>query len=1038
MHIALFFILSFLTGAPDQEIPAFSRTIKFESTGIESGLSQSAVNVIFQDSKGYMWFGTRDGVDKYDGYTFKNFGQYSEGGIRLAGNITNDIIETGGDTIWVANQGGLTKIDCASRVSKTYFNDPLDNRTLPGNDCRVLLHVPDENRLWIGTDNGLCHLDLETERITRISLREGIPEGCYVRELAWIHDSLWVFSARQGIFILRKDAAVFQLYEHPGLAGKTVFKVAEDGQFLYFGCRYNQIVRLNKRTSVHQEFRVESQPGSSIAGFSQDGIGRLWVASSDGTLAIFDKATGSLRLLRETFRGIDSSRSIPLKCIYTDSGGIVWIGSNGYGLFSYSPYRNKFTLYGNSGDAAIRLVGNYVYSVLPDKEFVWIGTTEAGLERFDRKSGNSTRVPLPSSRGDKRFGSSTLFSDPSGNIWFLPDFNTAFCVDRATMRFRQYPLNQLITAVCFLKSGEIVTGGGSSKLIIYKSAGELFDHDEAEVTMSPLGGITSICESEPGEVWIGTSTGLVIWNRMEMGFRVIRHAPGKKGSLPNNSIKKIIRLKNGNMALATMGGLAIYDQELDAFNVINRLDGLPNDVIYSVEETEEGQLWVSTNKGLASYDQETGRINTYSLKDGLQSDEFNTLASGISRDGELFFGGVNGLNSFFPDQLVSNKVPPAIDITAVRVMGRDVMAECDQQGRDTITTDYSNNFFSFDFAALDFSNPRRNSYRYRLRGIDDSFRELGTKHTLSLELPPGQYLLEVAGSNSDGIWSINNRQMNIVVTPPFWQTMPFITGVSILVLAMAATGIYLNARRNAMEEARLKREIHMTTRELEEANKELASFNYMVSHDLQSPLMNLSHYAQLARENLEPGVSKENSELFTKMHQVIQKMRRLVRDLLHLSRSGSVELSTRPVNVYMICLEIIGQLREEFPRASIAFTGEKDLTLSADRDLLTIALQNVLNNAVKFAPDSSAIVINMVQSERDTIRIEDNGRTIPRDHRASIFKPFNRGEMESGIDGSGIGLAIVKRVIERHGGRVWIEESRLGGTAIVFTIPQST
>jgi signal transduction histidine kinase len=451
-------------------------------------------------------------------------------------------------------------------------------------------------------------------------------------------------------------------------------------------------------------------------------------------------------------------------------------------------------------------------------------------------------------------------------------------------------------------------------------------------------------------------------------------------------------------------------------------------------------LWLGTNKGLVRLNPDTADIRSYTVEDGLQSNEFNTRASFQDSEGKMYIGGVNGVNAFYPDRLIQNSFPPKVQITSVQVMAKDYSKFYTGMENPTLETYYPDNYLRIGFSALDFTNPTQNSYKYRIKGLQDTFLDLGTNHSINLELPPGDYLLEVAASNNDGIWSAENAMLRIIVHPEFWQTPLFIVSLAGLVILIVAGSVLLHLRNGKLRQIQLSKEVDLKTRELAAANRELESFNYMVSHDLQSPLMNMGHYIQLLWESQSPEKQEENTQIFNRITFLSRRMKGLIRDLLYFSRSGSSSIKSEECNLYILCLESVDELREE-TGFQIQFTGNSNTIVYGDCELLKIAIKNIMQNSVKFAPEKENIQLDFsleIENDVQVYRLSDNGKIIADDLREDIFKPFYRGDDQHAVEGTGIGLAIVRRIFERHGGKVWIENSSSGGTTIAFTMPKNS
>jgi two-component system sensor histidine kinase ChiS len=1032
-------LITFITTVNSDLDTIYPGGIRFQHIGIEEGLSQSAVRCVFQDSQGFLWFGTSDGLNKYDGYTFKQFTVVPGEDDSIAGKVVFDIIEDHDKSLWVATNNGVTRFNTVNGSATNYYHDPLDEKTISSSNCHNIL-LDSRNRLWIATSRGLSLYDRSNDSFKRIPLSSQSEQPYGNFRVFEVENMIWALNYYGELSRFNSENMVMELFDYPALDGRKPTFIYEDFENIIFGCRGNDIVTIEKASASITVHDIPGVEYSRIAAITKDQIGRYWAAATDGSVLYLKNSESDFKIVGTPQNSVRSDRTIALTNLFIDRSGVIWITTNGNGLYSYSPYRNKFLLFNNTSNANIRTNGYYIYSILKEGDYLWLGCGMNGLERVNLATGESESIPLLQGRGEPNYSYSSLFMDDRGFIWFLPAFNTSYRINKKTLSIKAFPTEKLFSCFYQASSGEILACRADGVIEIFDSVKTLLIKRPVESKRMPLKQLTTIAETDSGLFWIGTVDGLIRWDRSEQQMKVYRHHPEEENALPNNNIKKILVLRNGGVAFATMGGLAFYNEETDDFTSYTVADGLPNDSIYSLEEDNSGLLWLSTNKGLICFSPSDTSITLFRQGDGLQSNEFNSNSSFLSDDGQLFFGGINGVSAFYPDKLIFNNSSPQIAYTSIELMGKEVTFDVASADIPLIETDYRKNYFSFRFAALDFTNPSQNQYKYRIEGINDSYQSLGTERSLNIELSPGNYLLQVAGTNSDGIWSENDAMLRIIVHPPFWENPVFIT-MAILFLAglVALVFLYNNYQSKRMQQI-LETEVAAKTRALENTNRELESFNYMVSHDLQSPLMNLSHYVQLIRENLSDSDDSSNKKALEKISSIILRTRRLIRDLLYFSRSNTMHIDRSATSLSIICLECVNEARESNPASTIKFEGQRDIMVHADADLLKIAVKNIINNSVKFAPDPQNINISLKESAEDgctVFRISDNGRTIPESNGRELFKPFRRGADSRQIPGTGIGLAIVERVIERHNGSVWLEKTPGGGVTVAFKLGET-
>ncbi|MDY7077527.1 MAG: two-component regulator propeller domain-containing protein [Chloroflexota bacterium] len=823
-----------------------SDDIKFERISVEQGLSQSTVNCIIQDSQGFLWFGTRDGLNKYDGYGFTVYRHNPDNPDSLSHNVIRSIHEDQSGILWIGTDGGgLDKFDRKTERFIHYRNDPKDFHSL-SYDTVTSIYQDREGVLWVGTWVGLDRFDAESEQFTRYRPRRKSKNTVNI-----IYEDragmLWVGTSG-GLAGFNRDKEKFTHYQNisydpRSLSNNVVRSIYQDQEgVLWIGTEGGGINRFDRENEQFTRYLID--PGD-IEGFAyndvvsvyEDRAGVLWIGTEGGGLYQFDREQERFIGYQTDPNHSNSLSSNYIRSIYQDQQGILWIGTWDGGINKYDRGKEKFVHYQNDPNDSNSLNHNRVLSVYEDREgALWIGTDGKGLDRFDREKGRFTHYQHIA---DDPYSLSndyviSIYEDREGVLWIGTIGGGLNRFDREKEEFIHYQnvYNELASL-----SGNVVKSihqDRTGTLWIGTLGGGLnrFDRETEEFTRyqhafyNPRSlssdYITFIHEDREGVLWIGTwGGGLDRFDRENERFIHYQNDPGDPHSLSDKAVFSICEDRSGVLWIGTEGGgLNRFDRATETFTHYDERDGLPSDTVSGILEDERGFLWLSTRRGLSRFDPQTEEFKNYSVSDGLQGYEFSSACC-KNRGGEMFFGGINGLNAFYPEDLKDNLYVPHVALTRLTQGGEDVNVGQAVESIEEVTFHWPNNFFEFEFAALNYSQPERNQYAYMLEEFDDDWIYVGTrrfgKYT---NLPGGTYTLRLKGSNNDGFWNEEGASVNITIVPPFWATWWF-RGLAGLVLVGSAIGGYrLRVRRVEVRNRELKDQVMERTHALEERTRE--------------------------------------------------------------------------------------------------------------------------------------------------------------------------------------------------------------------------
>ncbi len=817
---------------------------RFERISVENGLSQSWVRAILQDPQGYLWIGTEDGLNRYDGYEFKVFKHDLDDPGSLADSNITALLVDDANRLWVGTLNGLDRYDPGSGDFIHYRTQSGDERSLGGMEISSL-YQDRQGVLWVGTeDGGLNRYDAANDNFIRYQHDPSRPESLSDNNvLSVIEDHegiLWIGTASGGLNAFDRQSGVFQHFranagDPSSLSSDAVRCVFEDSQGnLWVGTETGGLNLFKRETQTFTHYRNQTGDPYSLSSdevrvIYEDRSGTLWIGTKAGINRLEHK-TGRFSHYRYDSSDIYSVSSDSIWAFYQDRGGILWIGTGGGGLSKYAGSIQKFQLYQHRPNQTATLSDSDVLSITTDMYgYLWVGTHFGGLNRLDR-TGSTVRVyrhdPLvPDSIGGDEVRA--LLVDRSGRLWvglnrggldYFEPFSNRFVHLRNSPEDPSSLAEDRVTVLFEDRDGYLWVGLWTMGMDRYDPESGTFthiQHDPSNPNSLVDNRVRAIYQDREGLFWIGTYGGFSIWDPAQNQFTNFKNDPDDPDSLSSDIVRAFYEDEYGDMWIATYGGgLNHFSRKLQTFKRYTIKHGLPNNSLYGILADDRGHLWISTNSGLTRFDPRRETFRNYSAKDGLQGDEFNGGAFYRSPQGEMFFGGINGLNSFFPDEVLDNPNVPPVVVTAFRKF--NTVVKTDIQPGETIELSYSDNFISFDFAALDYAAPQRNQYAYMLEGFDRQWISAGSRRYVSYtNLRGGDYVFHVRGSNSDGIWNVEGFSVNIHITPPFWETWWFFGAVAVLLAGLVFGGYRMRVEDIKERNRTLEVQVRQRTRELE-------------------------------------------------------------------------------------------------------------------------------------------------------------------------------------------------------------------------------
>lgn len=850
--------------------------LRFEHISWEEGLSQVSGNAIIQDSRGFMWFGTEDGLNRYNGYDFTVYRHIADDTASLSSNQITHLFEDSQGILWIGTKMGLNSFDRKTERFTAYNHSPGNKKSLSNN---LITGICEDARgnLWISTGDGLNKFDRESENFTGFKYSPadttGLRNNLIISLAADKKGSLWIGTGKG---VKRFDISREKFSPYPqngddkkGLNQSRVTTLFINSQGTIWMGTDNGLYSLtpDSHTLNRHIFNTETLNGveNQIFSIGQDQSGLLWIGTNGGGLTIFDPVKHTFtQHVQETENPYSISDNTIVE-IFTDRQGILWLGTQSSGINKLNTKVQKFRTYQQIPKSSNSLLGNNIWGVLTDRSgLLWIAT-DMGLNSYDEQKNKWTHYTGPKNpdEGLSSKAALSVFEDSEGILWIGTAGGGLNSLDKASGKFTHYlPDPAVPESIGYHSIWEITEdtegflwiatlGGGLSKFDKVSGKFTNYTHEPSNSKSLNNTAIWSVHLDKAGILWLGTNGGgLNRFDKETGAFTHYMHDSEAKNSLSSNYIYSILEDRHGFLWIGTNGGgLNKFDKRSGTFKRYQEQDGLINNVVYAILEDNNGHLWLSTNKGLSRFNPHTEVFRNYDARDGLQSNEFNVGAFHKNENGTLFFGGINGLNAFHPDSIKDNSTVPPVLITDFQIfnkavpIGEDSPLQKHISETDEISLSYTQSVFSFEFVALNYVSPEKNQYAYMLEGFDKDWYPVGNRRFATYtNIPPGRYTFRVKASNNDGIWNDEGASIGLTIVPPFWQTTWFYLFLFIFLILLVAGIFQLRLRSLKRARSLLKKQVSERTSELSQEKGRVQKQNVQlnsINEELKSTLENL-------------------------------------------------------------------------------------------------------------------------------------------------------------------------------------------------------
>lgn len=1019
---------------------AQSKNLIFNNINIEQGISQSTIEDIFQDSEGYIWLGTNDGLNRYNGYEFKIY-NYEEYQNSISHNGITDITEDKYGNIWVNTVSGVNKINKKTEKISNYTE--INGKIKEDSTTEII--VTKDNNILVGTYEGLNIYNAKEDRFDIIlEQKDGILSSCIYSIDEDINGNIWI-GTELGLNKLSKDFKVLETYTSESEI-YNIFCDDENG-FVWAGSDSSGLLKIDTKTKEVKQYinnieDLNSLPANQVGAIIRDSKGNLWVGTTNG-LARYNEKNDSFDVYKNKVYDKNSLVYNDVRSIIEDREGVLWVGT--YSGISIFDTESSIKYYNAGLDDGYLLSENMVHGIYEDDEgYLWVGSRTKGVNIIDRENNTSKSISMEHNNviQSNSINDITVYKD----FIFVATDAGVLKINKKENTIQNYNLEDGLIGenvkdifVCDKNYLWIGSTNGLNLLDIENDKIiDMTDYvDEGSY-------VRYVYQGQDGSYYIGflRDGGLGIIEPNSKETKYYKNIPNDKTSISSNRVRYINEDSKGNIWIGTSYGLNKYDPKTKVFKRYTTSDGIANNTIYGVLVDDNDNIWVSTNKGISQIDTKNNTVNNLSVTDGLQGNEFNGNAAFKSKSGELFFGGINGLNAFYPEDVNSINNKSKVIFDGFKVNDKDYL--------DINGLKFGNNTenIKIKFFTPVYSSNKNISYEYELIGSNSSKATTKENYVIYNDLLPGKYTFKVRAVDSRGDIS-DSETIEFSIKYPFWMSP-----IACFIYLVIAILFIIN---NKYKLKYLDRLVKSRTKELEEQmikNEELYNNNikieenktkYLVnlSHELRTPLNVISSTNQLLLE-----LSKKDNIKADKLAYYIDISERNCNRLLNLVNNilDNTKLQSKMYTLNLKEVDII-YLVEETSLTLIDYIKSKSIELIIDPEVeekiilcddyeIERCIVNLVSNAAKFTPEGGNITITIKDlDDKVMISVLDTGVGIEEKYHKTIFDRFNQVDNDESKGGSGLGLSITSKIVELHKGEIYVESKVGEGSNFVIILP---
>ena len=1028
-------------------------SFNFKNITIEDGLSQSTVETIYQDSKGYIWIGTNDGLDRYNGYEFKHYKHDKYDKNSIANNYIVDIIEDKNGYIWVSTIGGLSRINPDKDEIKNYYSKE-DSGNLSNSNLWQILCTKD-NRLIASTIDGLNVYDKNKDKFTRILYKEGELPSQYIYSLEEdINGHIWV-GTDNGLVELDKDLNIVKSYQD-AIEDSDVYNVYDDSKGNIWVCTLdNGLFKINLDDNSVENYKNNNSkisiPSNNVRDIISDSEGKLWIATDKG-LCTFDYEREEFITYNKKSYQSNSLIDDEIFCLLKDSSGLIWIGTYS-GISRFNPNSN-FTHFKLDPYEDNSISGNVIHGIYEDDDkTLWIGTNESGvniingesIKHLNKENSNIVSDLIEDITGFKNYifigtneGLSVLVkNDKTAKNYTITNYTTKDGL----------PSNK-IRSLFIDSKGYLWIGTNKGLAILDTNNNKIIDItyilDEMGVSDKF---IRAVYEDSKGNYYIGCflEGGLIKINPNTKEYKIYKNIENDDSSISNNSIRYINEDLYGNILVGTSHGINILNLSTDKFNHYTEKDGLINNTIYGILVDKNNGIWMSTNAGISKLSTEDATFKNFTITDGLQSNEFNGRACFKSKDGNMYFGGINGFNVFNSQDIELSTFEPKV------IFDNFEINDTNKKDISNIKFKSNENNIKINFFTNDYKNTKTTQYYYKLEGLENEWNMTNSNSLVFANLGSGDYTLKIKTITQHGVMS-DESSVHFTINPPIWRSNYAICIYLILIIISILRYMHkvntldrlVNERTNKLRKEMEKNEQLFKKVLSLEQNKN----NYFVnlSHELRTPLNVLSSINQLIKEFTKKDnfITPEKLSYYMGiMDRNCSRLLSLINNLIDHTKieNNSYIINKKDEDIVYLVEETVLDMKDYIEEKGLELIFDTDVeekVIRCDKVDIERCIINLVGNAVKFTHEGGLIEV-LLQDLDDKVKIivKDNGIGISEENQKIIFDRFNQVVDESSEQkgGSGLGLTITKQLITLHNGEIYVESEVGVGSEFIIILP---
>lgn len=1060
-----------------QQVIGQQKDYNFINFNTKNGLASNTINAILKDKYGFMWFGTENGLNKFDGLNFTLYRHRETDSSTIGRGTVMALQEDKDGNLWVG-----------TNITLSLYNRSLNNFT--NFDFSQLgwirsLRADYLGNIWVGTYTGLYYFNPKTRKViaykANLAQKDKLNSDVILCVFEDSKNNIWI-GTNGGLHLFNRKKGNFKRFLHQegdqlSISDNVVRTIAEDRNGnIWLGTDEGGLNVMELRTQTFKYFKhvttdVSSLSSNRVYKISFDTLGKLWIGTEEG-LNIFEPSNGKVLRIENSssskYSGIGSFIGHSTREIYLDKCGIAWISTLQNGVNKYDSNLAFFNHKQFNPLDANGLSAGVInaFEEGPSGE-IYIGTDGGGLNVFNKKTGLTKHFLLNGTNGKAK---TILALERLGNeLWVGTYLDGLYVINIGTNAVKNISIHKSKTDFSNIpinclkadKQGDIWIGTNGNGIYKYSIEENKMLHFSEVLSQKGIrnlslnGYITAIEEDKQGNLWFGANgSGLAKYNPQQNTLDILNHG---NSNLPIDRVLSIYCDKLGQIWVGVLGGgLSLYDAKTKKFIQYGENHLLSNDVIYKILEDESGKLWVSTNKGISTFDAKKRIFKNYTYHNGIQQSTFNVGAGLKTSSGEMYFGGLDGFNFFNPNALNRNRNTPSLVITDLKIGNKSVNPVDNSEITEPIAVakkielSYKQNF-SLDFVALNYTAPHESQYAYMLEGFDKEWNNVGSVTTaVYTNIDPGHYRFRLKAKSEDGSWHTPEKVIEIVVNPPFWRTY-YAYFSYVLILAITFWTLRRRAIQKLRNEFALAQERlevkHLIEKERTEAERKMEleklkiKFLTNLSHELKTPLtlvLNPIENLLFKEEN------REKADTLNLINRNAKRLLNLVNQLLDFRKieDNELKLNLSENDLIVVAKEIFDSFKYISERKNIQLDFESSITeyyTVFDKDKVERILLNLLSNAIKFTNENGNVYFHIEADAKNGIKliIGDTGIGLPNDMLEKIFDRFYQINNPANIlnQGSGIGLSITQEFVKLHGGNIKVESEEDMGSVFTVYLP---